>query len=80
MANIVITGHKDLTLGEKHKEILVFLTIDSKLHTVSVLPSCGEYEYGDELPAEFLDDDEPIQVAIGEYFDEHDVDVGVVGR
>lgn len=48
--------------------------------SVTVFPAYGERDYEDELPDCFADDDEPIQIAIGEYFVANNIDVGRVGR
>lgn len=46
--------------------------------TIIVESEDGQYDY--EEGADVPEDDEPIQVAIGEYIDQHDIDTGKISR
>ncbi len=70
---------RDMTPKLQHKSIRVTGVIDGEHFCVDVLPYCGEYHWH-EIPKSMPEDDEPVQIAIGEYFDNHDIDVGRVGR
>jgi len=63
-------------------EILSFVvsgTVDGDAFVVSVIPSSSEYDYH-IFPSALEDDDEPLQIAIGQYFEENNIDIGRVGR
>ena len=76
---ITITGHTQ-TQGGRFRTFRVVGTIDDQPLVVSVSPWCGEYEYETPLPDKYRDDDEPIQIAIGQHFADTHTNVGVVGR
>ena len=61
------------------KEFFVVGDVDGVPFAVTVLPSCGEYDY-DQYPQNLGEDDEPLQGDIGQYFEDNDINVGLVGR
>jgi hypothetical protein len=62
-----------------HKEFFVAGKADDELFSVTVLPFCSEYHY-ERYPVGLGDDDESLQIAIGQHFGDNDIDVGRVGR
>lgn len=68
---------------ERHEgEILFFIlsgTVNGDAFVVYVIPGSSEYDYS-AYPAALEDDDEPLQIAIGEYFEKNNIDIGKVGR
>lgn len=86
MPSITITKCEEITKCEDAKpddvckEFFVVGDVDGAPFAVTVLPSCGEYDY-DQYPQSRLgEDDEPLQTAIGQYFEDNNIDVGRVGR
>ena len=87
MHKITITDCREVDSGYEaeagYKAFVVSLTIDGIPQEVTVLPFCGEYDYastGWPLPEDLAENDEPIQIAIGEYFASQNVDIGTIGR
>jgi hypothetical protein len=76
---IVITSHELLENG-RCRTFRVVGTIDDRPLSVIVTPWCGEYEYETSLPDKYRNDDEAVQIAIGQHFVDTNTDVGVVGR
>ena len=62
-----------------HKEFFVTGTVDGHWFSVTVMPFCSEYDY-EIYPSILGDDDESLQIAIGQYFADNNIDVGRVGR
>lgn len=75
---IVIETHYDVTdlPDSEYKRFLVSGNINGKPLRVWVTPFDGGYDYETSVP----EDDEPIQIAIGQYFEDNNIDVGLVGR
>ncbi len=65
--------------GSEHKAFFVIGTIDGEEFSVTVSPFSGEYDY-DKFPESLMDDDESLQIAIGEYWEKNNTDIGKVGR
>jgi len=64
---------------EMYKEFLVIGTVDGERFSVTVMPYASEYDYHC-YPECLDDDDEPLQIAIGQHFADHNIDIGKVGR
>lgn len=79
MPNITITKCEEVSDHPTHKEFFVTGKVDDEWFSVTVMPFASEYDY-EIYPKSLGDDDEPIQIAIGKYFAEHNIDVGMVGR
>ena len=80
MSKIQIESCKENpTFAKDYKEFEVLGKVNDEEFEVTVSPWCGEYEY-DKYPSCLGENDEPLQIAIGEYFEQHNVDVGVVRR
>ena len=81
MLAITITKCEELTeRTDKHKNFRVAGTVADEPFSVVVSPYCGEYEY-EQYPQVLGEDDEPLQIAIGEYFAQHPLlDIGQIGR
>lgn len=82
MITAKVTSCQEMPSHVENKSFLVAATVyrDGKPIqgiTVTVNPWYGEYDYEDEL---LVDDDEPIQIAIGQYFVDNNIDVGNIGR
>lgn len=77
---IVITKCEEQGSHPTHKEFLVVGTVDGEVFSVTVMPFCSEYHYECFPSTLNKDDDEPLQVAIGQHFEDHSIDVGRVGR
>ncbi len=79
---IVVTNHEDVSDADMDNEKIfqVSFMVDDHQYMVWVYPASGEYEYGQSLPDELAENDEPIQIAIGKYFDANGVDIGTVRR
>jgi hypothetical protein len=63
-------------MGDGYRAYRVTGVVGSEVF--SVMCQDGQYDY-EQYPGD-LDDDEPIQIAIGEYMEEHGIDPGIVHR
>ena len=77
--NVRVLSHKSLpsTYGQdsEYKRWGFCLTVDGK--PLDVITEDGQYEYN---TPQVDDDDEPIQIAIGEYMEKHGIDPGKIHR
>lgn len=65
---------------EDRKSFRVTGTVNGAPFDVLVSPYCSEYNYSEYPDSELGDNDEPLQIAIGEYFEKNEIDLGRIGR
>ena len=79
---IKITSCQEYDSGHENEGYRIFAVTgmaNGKSFSVAIIPFSGEYDY-DQYPEGFGDDDEQILVAIGRYFLDNNIDIGIVGR
>ena len=72
---VTVTTHKVISDEEHYRLIRYFVNWDGSEFSVDCYD--GQYDY--ELPNKY-DDDEELQIAIGEYIEQHGIDPGKVHR
>ena len=76
---VTVTTHTEIPsiYGDQTKYRRYQFVILTEWRTLLVQSEGGEYEYED---SNIPEDDEPIQIAIGQYMAEHNIDPGTISR